>query len=632
MPSTFTGIEIGKRSLIGHTLGMNTIGHNMSNAAVEGYSRQRVEMKAFDPIYMPQYNRELRPGQLGQGMEVSRIERVRDMLLEGRIVSEASGEGFWTARDRYIQMMEQIYNEPTELSVRTLLDRFWQAWQELSVNPTEVGARQAVLERGQALIDGIHARYGRLKDTRDMLEGDVRGVIQQINTLARDIAVLNEQIVKIKALGDNPNDLLDRRDLLVGQLSDLLDISTGYQDPDEFVVYTGGQHLVQGRHFEPLQALPDPGNESYSRVVWEGGTQELAPRGGKLAALLGLRDIDAREEIQKLDLLTVNLADLINEIHRRAYGLNGRTGLDFFKEYPFINNLAGNYDRNGDGQYDSSYIFRLTGTNVLSAKEQVGLRGTLILSAGPTVTATLGGADKRIMLDYYPTDTVEDIIRRINTSGAEVAARLDQQGLLTLTGVPAEDPADPDFAIRRVEDTGQLLVGYAGLLSASGPGGAFDWGRADAVLALNRQAAFAVAPQAHPAGWLEVNPALAQDPLSVAASLAGRGEALGDGSAALAIAQLRTRPVMLGASGSFDEYFAAAATEIGLKGETAELAMRTQNQVMKDLKDMRESLSGVNIDEELANMIKYQHGYTAAARFVTETDRMLDTIINRMGV
>jgi len=118
----------------------------------------------------------------------------------------------------------------------------------------------------------------------------------------------------------------------------------------------------------------------------------------------------------------------------------------------------------------------------------------------------------------------------------------------------------------------------------------------------------------------------------VAASLAGRGEAPGDGSAALAIAQLRTRPVMLGASGSFDEYFASAVTDIGLKGETAELALTTQNQVMKDLKDLRESLSGVNIDEELANMIKYQHGYSAAARFVTETDRMLDTIINRMGV
>ena len=81
MPSTFMGIEIGKRSLIGHNLGLTTIGHNLSNASVEGYSRQRVEMKAFPPIYMPGLNRELYPGQIGQGMEATRIERIRDMRL-----------------------------------------------------------------------------------------------------------------------------------------------------------------------------------------------------------------------------------------------------------------------------------------------------------------------------------------------------------------------------------------------------------------------------------------------------------------------------------------------------------------------------------------------------------------------
>ncbi len=625
MPSTFHGIEVGKRSLMGHALGLNTIGHNLSNASTEGYSRQRVEMKAFEPIFMPQYNREERPGQLGQGMDVSRIERVRDMLLEGRIVAEASGEGFWTARDHYVLQLEQIHNEPTEFSVRTLLDRFWSAWEELSVNPTEVGSRLAVLERGKALIDGVHGRFRRLKETRDMLEQDVQGVVTQVNELAREIAGLSEQIVKSQALGDNPNDLLDRRDLLVGKLSELVDITTGYQDPDEFVVYTGGRHLVQGRHWEPLAAVPDPDNESYSRVMWENTPDLVAPRSGKLAALLGLRDVDARDEIQKLDLLTVNFIDLVNEIHRRGFGLNGRTGLDFFQEQPFLNNLAGNYDRNGDGTYDASYLFRLSGTNRLEAKEQVGLAGAITLSAGPAS----GG---RVLVEYFPTDTVEDIVRRINTSGAEVVARLNQAGQLTLTGVPSENPAEPDFVIRHVEDSGQLLAGYAGLLAGAGPVGAFDWGGADAALALNPQATFAVAPQSHPAGWIEVNPAVARDPLSVAASLAGRGEALGDGSGALAIAQLRTRPVMLGATGSFDEFFAAAATDIGLRGETAELAMQTQNQVMKDLRDMRESLSGVNMDEELANMIKYQHGYAAAARFVTESDRMIDTIINRMGV
>ncbi|MEE8590402.1 MAG: flagellar basal body rod C-terminal domain-containing protein, partial [Spirochaetia bacterium] len=421
---------------------------------------------------------------------------------------------------------------------------------------------------------------------------------------------------------DNPNDLYDHRDLLAGRLAELVDISIGIQDPDEYVIYIGGRHLVQGRHYEELMPVPDPTNDSYSRIIWGATGDVLELRGGKLAGLIELRDIDARGEIQKLDLMTVAFIDLVNEVHSRAYGLNGRTGIDFFVEYPFINNLAGNYDRNGDGVNDSSYIFRINGTNTLDPKEQVGLRGTLILP----------GATEDVLVDYFPTDTVQDIIFRINTSGAEVAARLNREGQLTVTGVPSSETANPDFVIRRLEDTGQFLVGYSGMLQAGGPAGAFDWGSPDAVLNLVVESRFAVAPQAHPAGWIEVNPALAVDPLSVASALQGGGEAFGDGSAALAIANLRTAPLMLGASGSFDEYFSTVVTDIGLRGEIAGMALETQSLVLKELRDMREALSGVNIDEELANLIKYQHGYSAAARFVTEIDRMLDTIINRMAV
>jgi flagellar hook-associated protein 1 FlgK len=624
VPSTFSGIEIGKRSLITHTLGLNTIGHNMSNASVEGYSRQRIEMKATDPLYMPALNREERPGQVGQGVDPLRIERVRDMLLEGRIIAETNGEGYWSARDKYILLLEQVYNEPGDLSVRALMDKFWASWQELSVHPTEMGARQAVLQRGEALIDGMHGRFNRLKATRDMLEQDILASVEQVNELAGGIAALNEQIVKIKALGDNPNDLLDRRDLLAGRLASIIDISIGTRDPDEYVIYTGGMHLVQGRHFEKLGTVPDINNESYSRLIWEKSGEDLTLRGGKLAAMVELRDVDARGEIQKLDLMTINFIDLVNEIHRRGYGLNERGGLDFFREYPFINNLAGNYDRSGDGEYDSSYVFRITGENSLQAKDQIGLAGTL----------TLPGAEgeNRVEVEYFPTDTVEDLIRRINTSGAEMVAMLNQSGRLTVKGMPAADPANPDFVIRHLEDSGQLLVGYAGLLGGNGPEGAYDWGGADAVLGLNEAVDFAVAPLAHPGAWIEVNPALNADLGSIASSLEPGGTAIGDGGAALAIAQLRYQPVMLGTIESFDEYFAQSVTEIGLKGEAAAQALETESLVLKELQDMRESLSGVNLDEEMANMVKFQHGYAAAARFVSEIDKMLDTIINRMGV
>ena len=133
MTSTFMGIEIGKRAMEAHHQAMTTIGHNLANQSTPGYSRQRVELSAFEPIYLPGLNREETAGQLGQGVVVSRIERMRDQLLDKRIVAQESGEGYWASRDPYIRMMEQIYLEPGENSVRSKMDAFWNAWEELSL-------------------------------------------------------------------------------------------------------------------------------------------------------------------------------------------------------------------------------------------------------------------------------------------------------------------------------------------------------------------------------------------------------------------------------------------------------------------------------------------------------------------
>jgi flagellar hook-associated protein 1 FlgK len=339
--------------------------------------------------------------------------------------------------------------------------------------------------------------------------------------------------------------------------------------------------------------------------------------------------VTIEQEIQTLDNMTMNFVDLVNEIHQAAYGANGTTGNNFFSEYPFVTNVNGNYDRDGDGAFDSSYVYRMNGQNAMESQSQPGLEGEL----------TLSGAGGDVRVPYYATDTVSDIITRVNNSGAEVVARLDRDGRLSLKGTPAGaiDGAreNPDFVIRHVEDSGHFLTGYAGLLSASGAEGAYDWGRADAVTSLRVGAEnYALSPVAHPSGWIEVNPALVKDPGSVAAGFGfnGREANPGNGEAAASIAAIRNTPVMVGRLSTFDDYFADAAGRIGLLGERSGLALETENQLMKQLHDMRQSISGVNIDEELANMIRYQQGYNAAARFVTTVNSMLDTLINRMGV
>jgi flagellar hook-associated protein 1 FlgK len=626
MTSTFQGIEIGKRAVVAHQQAIATTGHNLSNINTEGYSRQRVEFSAFEPIYLPGLEREETPGQIGQGVTIERIERLRDELLDQQIVAHASTEGYWKARDPYVRHMEQLYNEVDDISIRGKLDEFWKGWQELAANPADTPPRSAVVERGKTLVDAINRRYNSLKGLQDMVEQDIVMTVSRVNDLSKEIAGLNKDIQRIKAQGDNPNDLYDRRDLLVDKLASIIDVTVDRRDPDEFMVHTAGMILVQGSLGRQFSLERSQGDEGYSRVIWEETGQEMHFRDGSLNALFDLRDITIESEIRSLDTFTMNFMDLVNEIHRGAYGLNNSTGLDFFVERNYVTNVNGNYDSSGDGEYDSSYIFRINGTNKLELNAQTGLEGVITLP-GPDETT--------VDVPYYPADTVSDIIARINNSGAEVAARLNREGMLQLKGTPAEGWENPDFVIRHAEDSGYFLEGYAGILNARGPEGAFDWGRADAVTALQGGAnSYAVAPIAHPAGWIEINPAILRDATAVAAGFGENGRAAnpGNGEAAIAISNLRYDRVMVGKLQTFDEYFADAVGRIGELGKQSGELLETHNQEMKKLQELRQSVAGVNMDEELSNLIRYQHGYNAAARFITTVNSMLDTLINRMGV
>lgn len=623
MASSFAGIEIGKRSLMAHSTQISTAGHNISNADTEGYSRQRVNVRAFDPLYRPDLERAQVAGQIGQGTDVESITRVRDELLDSRIVGQTNVESYWATREKYYAMIESVYNEPEEISVRGNMDKFWQGWQELSVYPDSDAARQAVVTRGQTLTDSIRQQFRGLSEIGKQIDGDIEATVRQVNDISSQIAAVNGEIVRSRAMGDNPNDLMDRRDLLVEKLANLINVTVDRKDPDEFMVHTDGQVIVQGSLARQIKSVPQIDNNGYGKLVWTDTGIDAQFHGGTLGALIELRDKDIRSEVQSLNTMALNFADLVNDVHRNAVGKNNVTGLDFFIQHDFVENTNGNYDRNGDGVEDSSYVFRMTGKNALRPQEQIGLEGTM----------TFNGASGNVNVSYYASDTVADVVNRINDSNAEVKAYLDRNSNLVLKATSSASMENPDFVIRHVEDSGMFLTGYSGILAQSGEGGAYDFNRADAVTSLDG-AQFAVSPVMSPADYMEVNPAVTGDVRSVAAAFANTiGDAdSGDARAAVEIAAMRNTKVMIGTGRTFDDYFAESVTNVGLKGEQAQNQLASQNKIMDDLRSLRDSISGVNIDEELADIIKFQHGYNAAAKFVTVQDELLDTLINRLGV
>ena len=624
MSNSFSGIEIGKRSLLAQSQSITTAGHNISNADTEGYSRQRVNVTTFNPIYRPDLSRAETPGQIGQGVSVESIERVRDELLEKRIVAQSNQESYWKTRENYYVMIEGVYNEPADISIRTNMDKFWQSWQELSLYPESKAARQAIISRGESLVNSIHQRNNALVGIGNILNGDIEATVEQVNSYSKQISELNIEILKSKAMGDNPNDLLDRRDLLTEKLSNLINITTDNRDSDEFMIHVDGKILVQGGKYRSFDLETVTDGTGYSKVVWSDTKEDASFSGGSLGALIGLRDEDLRNELQSLNTMTMNFVDLVNDVHRNAVGANNTTGLDFFVEQPYVTNALGNYDRNGDGVEDTSMIFSMTGSNELNPQDQVGIEGVI----------TLSGKNGNVEIPYFPTDTVETVINRINDSTSEVKAYLDRNNELVLKATTSEDSSNPDFVIRYVEDSGHFLAGYAGILNGSGEENAFTFDVANAVENLTGNTQFSVAPVLNPSGYVAINPALQLDVMSVAASypdVAGFAES-GDGRAANDIASLRNSSVMIGENKTFDDYFAESVTNVALKGEQAQLNYESQIAIMSDLRAMRDSISGVNIDEELADIIKFQHGYNAAAKFITVVDELLDTVINRLGV
>ncbi len=633
MSSTFMGLEIGRRGLLSHQQALHVTGHNISNAENRDYSRQRVIISSADPLYLPALNRSNTPGNVGQGASVSTVERIRDEFIDDRMVVETNVMGFWETRNNFVRQIEQVYNEPSDNSLRSRLDQLWQSWEELSRYPEQRATREVVREKASNLSNEVRSVYRQLYDLQMNANSQVNARVNEVNMYARSIRDLNERIVKSEALGDNPNDLRDRRDALIEKLSQIVNVSVGRSDRDEVMVYIAGENLVQGEVFRPLKAVADPDNHGFSRVVWEDTGTGLTLQGGSLTGLIDARDNILRQNINDMNSFAINLADLTNEVHRDGFGRRGETNNDFFRMIRIGDNVDGNHDLNNDGVADVTAIYKVAGNNSIDASAAIGIRGTISFITNDEREAT-------VEIDYGPNDTVQSVIRKINDARAGVVAYLNHNNQLSLKATVARDNDNKNFMIRHMEDSGQFLVGLTGVLRQSGAAGAFDYRRVnDIVKFLPDREHITIAPQYNPASYMAVSEAIERDVDRIAAArgrdIGGTGDVntsngVGDGTNALRIARTRQQNAMVDTNSTFNEFYNSLIARIGTQGQQAKDRVANQETLVTNLKNLRESVSGINLDEEMSNMVMFQHGYNAAARVVSMFDKMLETVI-RMG-
>jgi flagellar hook-associated protein 1 FlgK len=329
MTSTFFGLELGKRGLFAQQAALYTTGNNISNANTEGYSRQRAEMQSTSSIPTPGLNADKTPGQMGTGVEVNKIARLRDDFLDVQYRGENKNLGYWEAKADTYTKIEDVVNEPSDTGLANTMDQFWSGWQELAKNPESSSARAVVRQRGVAVAETFQSMNDSLNQMKSDLDNVISTKVDQVNSLATQIRDLNQQISRIVPNGYEPNDLYDKRDLLVDQLSKLVDVDVKNSTNGMIKISigsgsaAGSNFLVDDQKANTLAVDSTNGNVSLTDGVTPPTTlTSITLSSGELLGRIESRYNSIPDFQKSLDTMVQTFADRVNSVHEQGMNLD----------------------------------------------------------------------------------------------------------------------------------------------------------------------------------------------------------------------------------------------------------------------------------------------------------------------
>jgi|SRR5690554_1366715 len=327
--SNFFTLNIARRAMQTSTQALEVTSHNVANASTRGFSRQRAEIQSTRPHMTPAFNMPGGAGQIGTGVEVAAITRARSEMLDLQVRGQNSALGYWQSKGEALDYLSGVFMEPSDNGLNTAMEAFWASWNEVAKNPSSEAARTSLLESANSLCSSFQSLSTQTTNLLEDVNHQTELKVAEINDIAENIASLNAEIVSARGAGYQPNDLMDKRDLLLDDLSRLADVGVHQQDSGSVYVSLGGKVLVQDTKVMAMET-----QEVNGKVVaaWERDGSQVNTSQGELAGLADLHDFIKDDVLGGLNELARGLADAVNDLHTdpSGYDLNGNPGGEFF--------------------------------------------------------------------------------------------------------------------------------------------------------------------------------------------------------------------------------------------------------------------------------------------------------------
>ncbi|MDF1485809.1 flagellar hook-associated protein FlgK [Ramlibacter sp. H39-3-26] len=635
-----TLLNLGARALLANTAALQTIGHNISNANTAGYSVQSVVLATVAGQYTGS-------GYIGSGVEATTVKRSYSEFLTRQAALTQSIASMDQARSDKLSQLQDIF-QAGDSGLGAAVNSLLNAFSDLTSAPTDLTARNVVLTRANELASMFQSAAAQIADTQSGVTQELQNSVSAINTLASQIAAVNEQIARVTGNGQTPNDLLDQRDQLINDLNQYVQTSTVPADDGTLSVFVGSQALVLGNTAAQMALVADGyGNPNAQLAVQRGSVSnvldENALGGGSVAGLLKFQHSDLPEATNLLGRMALTITEEVNAQHHIGLTLDGTLGGDFFTPQALANGLAASANTG-----TASVSMSVADTSMLVASDyQVVMTGA---ASGSVVRKSDGQA---FAFTAVPVQ-VDGLQFSVSAGAAAGDSFLVQPYANTASGMGTVFSSPRDLAVASTIEPqiGAANTGSMTVTALQAHAGGFVMppvGGVALTFAAGPPLTYTLTGSTTPPsgftgnylsgqtitidGWdltLQGTPATGDTVTVQDARPASGGTGyytLNAGNAS-ALMGLRDKAVFDGSP--LSDGYAGLIAQLGTRTQSAQYATTVSQTIAANTESSRAAISGVNLDEEAAKLIQFQQAYQASSKLIQVSQSIFDSLIQTL--